>query len=82
MNSHIFSTPAITERIDNIIISRKRYCSNRSGLVNDAIYNKMINSALHTDGVMKIASGDLHNAEVNFSRILGSDSAMPRHFCN
>ena len=79
---YFFSThPAITERIDNYYqLAGKDTVQTAQGLVNDAIYNKMINSVLHTDGVMKIASGDLHNAEVNFSRILGSDSSNAQAF--
>lgn len=74
---YFFSThPAITERIDNYYqLAGKDTVQSTRGLVNKATYTIMIKSVLHTDGIMKIASGDMNNAEVNFSRILESDSS-------
>lgn len=74
---YFFSThPAITERIDNYYqLAGKDTVQSARGLVNKATYTKMIKNVLHTDGIMKIASGDMNNAEVNFSRILESDSS-------
>jgi predicted Zn-dependent protease len=74
---YFFSThPALTERIDNYYqLAGKDTVQSARGIVNSATYTKMIIRVLHTDGIMKIASGDLDIAKVNFSRILKADSS-------
>ncbi len=67
--------PAVSERISNYYsFAGVDTIKAAQGLVNSEVFNRMIKCVLQTDGIMKIAAGDLVVAESNFSRILESDT--------